>query len=51
MKMNKFHKVKIMAYPHKRLNKSRGIMRSKELHYSMEEIKTELKRKQRIVDI
>ena len=43
--MKMFHNLKINVYPHKTLNKSKGVVRSAELSlYSIEEIEKELKK-------
>ena len=47
LKMEKFHNLKCHAYPHAKLNTSKGIVRSKELSLAtLEEIETALKKKE-----
>ena len=51
LKMTRFHNTTIKTYPHKSLNVSIGIVRSKELSLcSLEEIKSELKN-QGVMDV
>ena len=51
LKMTRFHNTAIKTYPHKSLNVSKGIVRSKELSLcSHEEIKSELKN-QGVMDV
>ena len=43
--MTKFHTINVKTYPHKSLNISKGVVRSKELSlYTIEEIKKEMKK-------
>ena len=45
LKMTKFHTINIKTYPHKSLNISKGVVRSKELSLcTIEEIKKEMKK-------
>ena len=45
LKMTKFHNVSVKTYPHKSLNVSKRVVRSKELSLcTIEEVKRELKR-------
>ena len=45
LKMTKFHNITVKTYPHKSLNVSKGVLRSKELSLcTIEEIKRELKK-------
>ena len=44
--MTKFHNISVKTYPHKSLNVSKGVVRSKELSLcTIEEIKREIKKK------
>ena len=45
LKMTKFHNISVKTYPHKSLNVSKGVVRSKELSLcTIEEIKREIKK-------
>ena len=51
LKMTMFNNIAIKTYPHKSLNTSKGVVRSKELSLcTLEEIKKELKR-QDVIDV
>ena len=51
LKMTRFHNIPVKTYPHKSLNRSEGVVQTKELlFWTIEEIKKELK-KQGMTDV